>query len=74
MLPTDFSACANQAADAAAKLAQRMGARLHILTCIDIPGNWHERSPLEQSKDPEAQQRIYNAELLLNDLRRKYAE
>jgi nucleotide-binding universal stress UspA family protein len=74
LIPTDFSACANQAADAAAKLAQRMGARLHILTCIDIPENWHERSPLEQSKDAEALQRIYNASLLLNDLRHKYAE
>lgn len=73
LIPTDFSACANQAAEAAAKLAQRMEASLHILTCINIPPGWHELSPQEKSKLPEAQQSIYNAEILLNDMRRKYS-
>ncbi len=72
LAPTDFSACARQATDAAAELARRFGASLHLLTCIDIPPNWDSLTPREKAQLPEAQQLIYNTQVLLSDLKRSY--
>ena len=74
LAPTDFSACAFQATEAAAKLARRFGAALHLMTCLDIPGNWRQLSARERAQMPEAQQRIYNAEVLFNDLRNRFSD
>lgn len=74
LAPTDFSACASQATEVAAKLARRFGATLHLLTCLDIPKNWAQLSAREKAQMPEAQQRIYNAEVLFNDLRNRFSD
>ena len=74
LAPTDFSACAFQATEAAAKLARRFGAALHLMTCLDIPENWRQLSARERAQMPEAQQRIYNAEVLFNDLRNRFSD
>ncbi|MCB0568764.1 MAG: universal stress protein [Phaeodactylibacter sp.] len=73
LVPTDFSACAQYATEAAAQLAQRFQARLHLLACLDIPDNWSGLPAREQQKFPEAQQQVHNAEVLLADLQLKYA-
>lgn len=72
LVPTDFSACASFAADAAARLARRFQARLHLLACLDIPENWDALPPAEQAKLPEAGQRVHNARVLLDDLRQQF--
>ena len=74
LAPTDFSACAFQATEVAAKLARRFGATLHLLTCLDIPQNWSLLSARERAQLPEAQQSIYNTEVLFNDLRNRYSD
>lgn len=74
LAPTDFSACAFQATEAAAGLARRFGAALHLMTCLDIPANWNHLSAREKAQLPEAQQRIYNAEVLFNDLRSRFPD
>lgn len=74
LAPTDFSACAFQATEAAAKLARRFGAALHLMTCLDLPKNWNRLSAREKAQMPEAQQRIYNTEVLFNDLRNRYSD
>ena len=45
LVPTDFSDCAQQAADVAARMATRLGARLHFITCLDLPQDWEQLSP-----------------------------
>lgn len=74
LAPTDFSACAFQATDVAARLARRFGAALHLMSCLDIPENWNQLSARERAQMSEAQQRIYNAEVLFSDLRSRYSD
>lgn len=74
LAPTDFSACAFQATEAAAKLARRFGASLHLMTCLPLPKNWSRLSAREKAQMPEAQQRIYNTEVLFNDLRNRFSD
>lgn len=68
LVPTDFSACANNAFEVAQKLARRFDARLHLLACIDIPENWGTLSPAEQNKQNEAIQQIRNTEALFSNM------
>jgi len=72
LVPTDFSACARHAFDAAVKLAQRFDARLHLLSCINIPQNWEALTASEKAKKPEVEQLVYNTKLLLNDLAQQH--
>ncbi len=74
LAPTDFSACAFQATEAAAKLARRFGASLHLMTCLGLPKNWKQLSAREKAQMPEVQQRIYNTEVLFNDLRNRFSD
>ncbi|HQU57895.1 MAG: universal stress protein [Phaeodactylibacter sp.] len=74
LVPTDFSACAYQATEAATQLARRFNARLHLLNCLDIPENWDALTSQEQAQWPEARQLIYNAQILLADLNRRYSD
>lgn len=74
LAPTDFSACAFQATEVAARLARRFRATLHLLTCLDIPENWGQLPARERAQRAETQQQIYNAEVLLSDLRSRYSD
>lgn len=74
LAPTDFSACAFNATEAAANLARRFGAALHLITCLDIPRNWDRLSTREKAQLSEEQQKIYNAQVLFNDLRNRFSD
>jgi len=74
LAPTDFSACAFHATEAAAGLARRFGATLHLITCLDIPRNWSRLSAREKAQLPEEQQKIYNAQVLFTDLRSRFSD
>jgi len=72
LVPTDFSACAQHAFEAAVKLARRFDAKLFLLSSIDIPEEWHNMTTREKEMQPEAQQRIYNTEILFDDLKKQH--
>jgi len=71
-VPTDFSACAGYAVDAAMKFAERFGSTVHLYNCVDLPWNWHTLTSTERSKLPEKMQRIVNAETLLDKVKEDY--
>ena len=74
LVPTDFSDCARQASDVAARMAARLGARLHFITCLDLPENWEQLSPQQRDMQPAAQQLINNTQLRFADLQRAYPD
>ena len=71
LVPTDFSDCATYAADLGIAFSEFFDATLHLLACIDIPLNWEELSAEEKEKMPEATQRFKNANVLLEEWRKK---
>lgn len=73
LVPTDFSYCAQYALDAAAKLAQQYEADLCIFHHLSqLPEDWHELMDLERNLQKGLQQEVYNAEVLLSNLKNKY--
>ena len=71
LVPTDFSACATYAVEAAFLLAEQFDAKLHFFTCLNIPINWSDYSVEKQNTYPEAQQRVENATQLLQKFKFK---
>lgn len=55
LVPTDFSECADQALEAAAQLAHRFGAKLHLFHLMEVPEDWaqqeEERKALQSVKE-----------------------
>jgi nucleotide-binding universal stress UspA family protein len=74
LIPTDFSACAEHAVDAGMKLAERFGAKVHLLTKVDLKNNWVKMTVDERSKLEETNQIIRNALVLLKDIKERYPE
>lgn len=67
LVPTDFSDCARQATDVAARMAARLGAQLHLMTCLDIPEGWKGFTQQQKDMQPAAQQLINNAMMRFSD-------
>lgn len=74
LVPTDFSNCAQQATDIAVRIAGRLGAQLHLLTCPAIPDGWEQLSPQQRDMQPDAQQLINNAMMRFAELKRAHPE
>ena len=72
--PTDFSLCAGYATDAAAQLARRLDAQLHILHCMNLPDGWDNWNEQQRGMRPEVQQEVTNARLELQDLSNTYPD
>ena len=72
LIPTDFSACAGYAVDAGMKLGERFGAKIHLLTKVDIPEDWDQLSQMEKREMEESNQIVRNALVLLNNIKVKY--
>jgi nucleotide-binding universal stress UspA family protein len=70
--PTDFSLCARYATDAAAQLARRLNAQLHLLHCMNLPDGWDDWSEQQRAMRPDIQQMVANAQLQLQDLSNAY--
>jgi nucleotide-binding universal stress UspA family protein len=49
-------------------MAKRLGARLHLMTCLDIPEGWEQMSPQQRDMQPAAQQLINNTMMRFADL------
>ena len=64
LVPTDFSACANNAAELAFRFASQFNSNVYLYSRIDIPSNWGSLSEEKQNAFPEAQQTIHNTEML----------
>lgn len=64
LVPTDFSACATHAIDAAYQLAQKFGSTVHLLHIITDMGN--------SEKEQEWNQAIENANILLDKIKAEY--
>lgn len=71
LVPTDFSACAAFATQTAMDIASRNKAAIHLFTTIDIQEDWSKLSEEEKNKNPEAIQKIRNAEVLLKEWENK---
>ncbi|NRA49516.1 MAG: universal stress protein, partial [Phaeodactylibacter sp.] len=72
--PTDFSLCARYATDAAAQLARRLDAQLHLLHCMNLPEGWDNWTPQQKGMHPKAQQKVANAKLHFQELSNVYAD
>lgn len=72
LIPTDFSACAENAVDAGMKLAERFGAKVHLLTKVDVPVVWGKITEQDKRNLEESNQDIRNALVLLNDIKKRY--
>ncbi|MFK8006308.1 MAG: universal stress protein [Saprospiraceae bacterium] len=65
LVPTDFSACANNAIELGFAFAEFFDAKLYLFSCVDIPENWENLSKTEQDLKPESQAIFNNAKVLL---------
>lgn len=74
LVPTDFSSCAADATDAAMQLAKRFGAKVHLYSRIDLPWNWETMSITEREADKESLQTLYNAEILMENIKKQYPD
>jgi nucleotide-binding universal stress UspA family protein len=78
LVPTDFSAPADHAVEAAAQLAQKQGATVHLIHSVDVPDTWQDArfsnavlatKPLKQQQDlyPEIRARVGEARQMLEN-------
>ena len=74
LVPIDFSQCSKNAAGVAYLLAKRLGAKIHLLNCVDLPHNWENLSEAERQKNEVAQEEIRKAKTRLVELKRWYAD
>jgi nucleotide-binding universal stress UspA family protein len=79
LVPTDLSAPAGHAVEAAVQLAQKHGATIHLIHSIDVPDTWQDarfsnavlaNKPLKQQQDlyPEVRARVGEARQALESL------
>ena len=79
LVPTDFSAPAGHAADAAVQFALKHGASVHLIHSVDVPDTWQDARfsnavlatrPPKQQYDlyPEVRQRVGEAHQRLEEL------
>ena len=71
LIPTDFSACANNAAEIGINLAKKTGAGIHFLHIISTPVDWVKLPKEKEQYFPEIKKAIGFAEAELDKLHRK---
>ena len=74
LVPTDFSQCSKNAASVAYLLAKRLGAKMHLITSLDLPRNWDSMGEEERRKHPDAQEEIRKGKIRLGELGRWYSD
>jgi len=72
LVPTDFSACAEYAVEAAAKLAKKFNAIVYLFHNVYLPAHLEELSEAQKEKDVEVLQTLQNAEILLTATKEKF--
>lgn len=71
LVPTDFSAFASFATNAAFEFAADNGSTIHLFSKIDIHKNWFDLTDEEKKQYPESRQRIHNTEVLFKEWKEK---
>ncbi|MEX1001094.1 MAG: universal stress protein [Crocinitomicaceae bacterium] len=71
LVPTDFSDCAQAAAETAIEIASKANAEIHFLHIFSAPVNWKELRPEQESLYPEIKKQFHNANTALNELVKK---
>lgn len=71
LIPTDFSACANNATNTAIELAKKTGGELHFLHFTSIPIDWMNLTLSEEKMYPDITQKIKKCQTELNKLVKK---
>ncbi len=72
LVPTDFSACAHYALDAAAQLVQKLGGSIHLYHEMPLPNNWQKLTAKERKLIDEQTQVIKNIDVLFESLKQEY--
>ena len=72
LVPTDFSDCAANALDVAAKLAKRFGATLYLLHSEDLPPYWEQLPETEKQKWSSVNQASKLARQNLDQIKKRY--
>ena len=74
LVPTDFSAYAAHALDAAVMLAKRFDASIHLFTNLELPNNWSQLTETERAAFPGILENIRESEAKQEALKSKHAE
>lgn len=74
LVPTDFSACANNALDVGVGMAKTFNAQLHVLTKMDLPKDWDQIKSHEKVQFAEPLQQVENTSILLKHIKDKHSE
>ena len=74
LVPTDFSACAAFAAEAAIDLAVIYNAQVHLFHCISSSRSWAGLSQTDKEGSSEYQRQIKNVKILLKEWEEKAKE
>lgn len=72
LVPTDFSACAEHAVEAAAQLAKKFNAIVYLFHNVTLPPYLEELSEAEKENDSEVLQLMLNADVLLAEAKKKF--
>lgn len=71
LVPTDFSACATNAAKVALDMADAQGAKLYFYHNLYLPNGWKTWTDAQKKPHSEVLQSIHNAEVLLQEFEDK---
>ncbi|MCB0850976.1 MAG: universal stress protein [Bacteroidetes bacterium] len=72
LVPTDFSDCAGYALDAAVKIADKVGAELHLLHKIKLDDEYDEKDPKSRLDYPESFARLATMKKRFSEIRKQY--
>lgn len=72
LVPTDFSACAHHALDAAAQLAEKLNGSIHLYHEMPLPNDWNKMTAKERKLIDEEMQVIQNVNILFDSLKQEY--
>jgi len=72
LIPTDFSLCAQNAENAAMKLAEKFNAKVYLFHHTDLPKNWAEMLVEERERHPNALKKIYEVEASFERIRQLF--
>ena len=71
LVPTDFSSCANKAAQVALELAKKLEAEVHFLHFTAIPIDWVNLENHQEKMYPDITKKVRNRQQKLNELVQK---
>lgn len=74
LIPTDFSACATNAMQAAFQFSNYNKVSYLLYHQLDLPANWEQLEETEKTKYPELNQKVRNTEVLFKGIKEEYPD